>query len=92
MEKGLAHDNEGRDVEDGVWSQIVEIQPVVEHETPHEGVEGEAQASEEVRNEHDALIGLRHGDILPWSGKPVLDISGQVSDLPKLSNILLLDR
>ena len=70
----------------------MKIQPIVEHEPPHKGIEGEAQASEEVRNKHDALIGLRRGDNLPWSRKPVLDIGGQVSDLPKLSNILLLDR
>ena len=70
----------------------MKIQPIVEHEPPHEGVEGEAQASEEVGNEHNTLIGLWRGDNLPWSRKPVLDIGGQVSDLPKLSNVLLLDR
>ena len=69
-------------MEDGVWSQIMKIQPIVEHEPPHEGVEGEAQASEEVRDKHNALIGLRCRDNLPWSRKPVLDIYGQVSDLP----------
>ena len=79
-------------MEDGVWSQIVKIQPIVEHESPHKGVEGEAQASEDVRNKHDALIGLRRGDNLPRSRKPVLNIGGQVSDLPKLHNILLLNR
>ena len=79
-------------MEDGVWSQIMTIQPVVEHEPPHKGVEGEAQASEEVRDKPDALIGLRRGDNLPWSRKHVLDIGGQVSDLPKLRNVLLLNR
>ena len=69
----------------------MKIQPIVEHEPPHKGVEGEAQASEEVRDKHDALVGLWRGDNLPRSRKPVLDISGQVSNLPKLSNILLLD-
>ena len=38
-EKGLAHDNERRDVKKGVWSQIVKIYPVIEHETMNEGVE-----------------------------------------------------
>ena len=76
-------------MEDSVRSQIMKIQPIVEHEPPHKGVEGEAQASEEVRDKHNTLIGLRCRDNLPWSKKPVLDIGGQVSDLPKLSNILL---
>ena len=67
----------------------MKIQPIVEHEIPHKGVEGEAQASEEVRNEHDALIGLRRGDNFPRNRKLVLDIGGQVSDLPKLRNVLL---
>ena len=78
-------------MEDSVWSQIMKIQPIVEHEPPHKGVEGEAQASEEVRNKHNTLIGLRHRDDLPRSRKPVLDIGGQVSDLPKLRDVLPLE-
>ena len=70
----------------------MKIQPVIEHEPPHKGIEGEAQAAEEVRNKHDALIGLRHRDDLPWSRKPVLDVGGQISDLPKPRSVLLLDR
>ena len=70
----------------------MKIQPVVEHEPPHKGIEGEAQAAEEVRNKHDALVGLRRRDNLPWSRKPVSNVGGQVSDLPKLPNVLLLDR
>ena len=31
-EEGLAHDDEHRDVEDGIRGQIVEIQAIVEHE------------------------------------------------------------
>ena len=92
VEKSLAHNDERRDMEDGVWSQIMQIQAVIEHEPPHKGIEGEAQAAEEVRDKNDALIRLRCGDDLPWSRKPVLDVSGQVSDLPKLRNILLCDR
>ena len=70
----------------------MKIQPIVEHEPPHKGVEGEAQAAEEVRDKHNTLIGLRCRDNLPWSRKPVLDIGDQVSDLPKLCNVLLLDQ
>ena len=91
MEKSLAHNNERRDMEDSVWSQIMKIQPIVEHQPPHKGIEGEAQATEEVRDKHDAFIGLRCGDDLPWSRKPVLDVGGQVSDLPKLRNVFLLN-
>ena len=47
---------------------------------------------EEVRNKYDALIGLGGRDDLPWSRKPVLDVGGQISDLPKPRNVLLLDR
>ena len=79
-------------MEDSVWSQIMKIQPVVEHEPPHEGIEGETQTVEEVWDKNDTLIGLRRRDDLPWSRKPVLDICGQVSDLPKLCNVLLLNR
>ena len=79
-------------MEDGVWSQIMEIQAIIKHESPHKRIEGEAQTTEEVRNKHSALIGLRCRDDLPWSRKPVLDICGQVSDLPKPRNVLLFDR
>ena len=62
----------------------MKIQPIIEHEPPHEGIEGETQTAEEVWDKNDTLIGLRRRDGLPWSRKPVLDIGGQVSDLPKL--------
>ena len=70
----------------------MKIQPVIKHEPPHKGIEGEAQAAEKVRDKNDALIRLRCGDDLPWSRKPVLDVGSQVSDLPKLRNVVLLDR
>ena len=70
----------------------MKIQPVVEHEPPHEGIEGETQTVEEVWDENNTLIGLWRRDDLLWSRKPMLDICGQVSDLPKLRNVVLLDR
>ena len=70
----------------------MKIQPVIEHEPPHKGIKGEAQAVEKVRNKYDALIGLRCRDDLPWSRKPVLDVGSQISDLPKLRNVPLLNR
>ena len=92
MEKSLAHDNERRDMEDGVRSQIMKIHPIIKHEPLHKRIKGEAQATEEVRNKHNALIGLRCRDDLPWGRKPVLDVGGQISDLPKLRNVLFLKR
>ena len=76
MEKSLAHDNERRDMEDSVRSQIMKIQPIVEHEPSHKGVEGEAQAAKEVWDKNNTLIGLWRGEDLPWSRKPMLDICG----------------
>ena len=74
MEKSLAHDNERRDMEDSIWCQIMKIQPLIEHEPPHEGMEGETQTTEEVWDKNNTLIGLQRGDNMPWSRKPVLDI------------------
>ena len=76
VEKSLAHDNERRDMEDGVWSQIMKVQPIIKHEPPHKGVEGEAQAAEEAWDKNVTLIKLRCGDDLHWSRKRVLNISG----------------
>ena len=70
----------------------MKTQPIIEHEPPHKGVEGEAQAAEEVWDKNDTLIRLRCGDDLPWSGKPVLNIGGQVSDPPKAHNVFLLNQ
>ena len=70
----------------------MKIQPIIEHEPPHKRIKGEAQTTEEVRNKHDALIGLWCRDDLPWSRKPVLDVGGQISDLPELRNVFLLNR
>ena len=79
-------------MEDSVQSQIMKIQPIIEHEPPHEGIKGETQTMEEVWEGNNTLIRLRHRDDLPWSREPVLDISGQVSDLPKLCNVLLFNQ
>ena len=48
----------------------MKIQPVIEHELPHKGIKGEAQAAEEVRNKYDALIRFGSRDDLRWSRKP----------------------
>ena len=70
----------------------MKIQPVIEHELPHKGIKGEAQAAEKVRDEYDALIGLGCRDDLPWSRELVLYVGSKISNLPKPRNVLLLDR
>ena len=68
----------------------MEIQAVVEHETPDKGMEWKAQSAEEMGKEYYPLMGPRGGDELPLVGEPVRDVCGQVSGRPELRNILLL--
>ena len=37
-EEGFAHDDERRDVKDGIRSQIMEIEPVEEHKPSNKGI------------------------------------------------------
>ena len=80
-EKCLTHDDERRDVEEGIQGQIVEIQPVKVHETSDEGMEGEPESLEEVGDEHHPLAGLWGRDDLPRGRKPVFDLRRQVPRL-----------
>ena len=70
----------------------MEIQPVVVHETSDEGVKGEPESLEEVRDKYDRLTGSRSRDNLPLSRKPVKDLRGQIPRIPELRDILLCDR
>ena len=81
-EKNLTHDDKRRDVEDEVRSQIMEIQAVVEHESPDKWVEWKTQSVEEVGEKYYPLMGPWGGEKLPLFGKPVRDVLGQVSGLP----------
>ena len=69
----------------------MEIQPIVEHESANERVERKSQPVDEVGDEDYPLMGLRGGDDLSLGPKPVGDFLGQISSLPKLDDILLLD-
>ena len=89
--EGLAHDDKRRDVEDEVGRQTMEIQPVVEHEPADKWVEGESQSADKVREKHYPLLGLRGRDDLPFSRESVCDVCGQVSGLPELRDVLLLN-
>ena len=90
-EEGLAHDDKCRDIEDEIWSQIMEVQAVVIHEPPDEGVEWEAQSAEEVGEEYDPLTRPGGGDELPLVGQPVRDVAGEVSSVAQLFDVLLLN-
>ena len=41
-EEGLRHDDERRDVKDGIWSQIMEIEPVIERKPSNKGIKTKA--------------------------------------------------
>src|SRR3954465_5746975 len=91
-EEGLTHDDKRRDVEDEVRGQIMEIQAVVEHESPDKWVERKAQSAEEVGKEHNPLMGPWGGEELPLFGKLVRDVVRQVSGLPQFFDVPLRDR
>ena len=76
-EEGLAHDDERRDVEDEVRGQIVEIQAVIKHEPPDEGMEMESQSAEEMGEEYHPLMGLGVGMSCPSSGSQCAMSSGR---------------
>ena len=63
-EEGLAHDDKHRDVEDEVRGQIMEIQALIKHEPPDEGMERESQSAEEMGEECHPLMRLGGGDEL----------------------------
>ena len=69
----------------------MEVQAVVVHEPPDEGVKWEAQSAEEMSEKHHPLIGPRGGDELPLFGKPVRNVVRQVSDLPQFLDVSLRD-
>ena len=75
-EEGLTHNDERRDVEDEIRGQIMKVQPVVEHETTDEWMEGKPQSAEEVVEENYPLVRFRGRDDLPRSGQPMRDIRG----------------
>ena len=66
--EGFANDNKCGNMEDGLRSQIVEIQAVIEHEPPDEWMERKAQSAEEVGKEYDPLMGPGVGMSCPLLG------------------------
>ena len=54
----------------------MKVQPVVEHETADEWMEGKPQSAEEVVEENYPLVRFRGRNNLPRSGQPMRDIRG----------------
>ena len=90
-EEGLAHDDKRRDVEDEVRRQIMEIQAVVEHEPPDEGMKWEAQSMEEIGKKHYPLMGPGGGEELSLVGELMRDVARQVSSVAQLLDLPLRD-
>ena len=67
----------------------MEIQAVVEPETPDEGMKWEAQSAEEMRKKHYPLMGPGGGDGLSLVGEPMRDVAGQVSGAAQLLDVPL---
>ena len=67
-EEGLAHDDKHRDVEDEIGGQIMEVQPIVEHEPANKWVEGKSQPTDEMGKEYNPFVGSGVGTICPAPG------------------------
>ena len=67
----------------------MEIQAVIVHEPPDEGMKWEAQSAEEVGKEYDPLMGPGGGDELPLVWQPVRDVAGKVSGAAQFCDVLL---
>ena len=78
-EEGLVHDDKCRDVEDEIRGQIMEIQAVVELESPDKGMKWEAQSTKEMGKKHYPLMGPGGGDELSLVGEPMRNVAGKVS-------------
>ena len=89
--EGLAHDNKRRDVKYEVQRQIVEIQAVIKHEPPDEGMERESQSVEEMGEEYYTLMGPGGGDERPLIWETVRDVVGQESGSPQFLDVYLRD-
>ena len=54
----------------------MKVQPVLQHETTDEWMEGKLQSAEEVVEENYRLVRFRGRDDLPHSGQPMRDVRG----------------
>ena len=69
----------------------MEIQAIIKHEPPDEGMERESQSAEEMGEEYHPLMGLWAGDELSLIWEPVRDIIVQVSVSPQFLDVSLRD-
>ena len=77
-EKSLAHDNECRHVDEGIWGQIVKIDPVIIHDAANEWVEGKPKPADKMREKYNPLVGFRSRDDLSRRRKTVANSLGQI--------------
>ena len=75
-EKGLAQDNERRNVEDEIRGQIMNVQPIIEHKATDEWMEGKPQSADKVGEVNHPFVRFRRRDDLPRGWQLVLDICG----------------
>src|SRR3954469_13699205 len=67
----------------------MEVQAVVEHEPPDKRVKWKTRSVEEMGEKNYPLMGPWGGQKLPRRGKPVRDVLGQISGVPKLFDLTL---
>lgn len=68
-------------MEDGVWRQMVEIQPIIVEDPMHKGVQREPHTSDEVGNENDPLPRLGVGARWSFSDGRVATLAGMYPTL-----------
>ena len=77
---------------EGVRREVVEVESVEEHEAPNEGMEREAQSSDEVRNENHPLAWFGGGDHLALLWGAMEDVGGEVAGVLEIPDVLVCDR
>ena len=69
----------------------MEVQPVLKHQSADKRVERESQPADVMCEKHNPLLGLWGRDDLSLGRKSMDDFLGQVTGLPELLDVLLLN-
>ena len=75
-EKGFAHNYECGDIEDKIGGEIMEVLPIVKHQSTDKWMKRESQPMDEVCEKHNPLMGLGGRDDLPFCRKSVSNLLG----------------
>ena len=75
-EKGLAHDDECRDIEERIGGKIMKIDPIVIHDSMNKWVKGKPEPADKMRKKNNPLVRLRVRDDLSCHRKTVADFLG----------------